>query len=101
MKYEVEVTQTAAIEISSIVLYLRDSLHSKQVVNNFLSELDRQIKIISELPETYAVSNLDVIQDFGYRTADVNKYVLLCDFNGKKVTIEHVFHSLQDYGKLI
>ena len=99
--FAVEVTQSAAIEITNIVSYLRDTLHSNQAANNFLNELDRQIDLISDIPEIYAVSTLGVVRDFGYRVAHVNKYVLLYDFNGEKVTIEHIFHGSQDYGRLI
>ncbi len=101
MTFDVEVTQSAAIEINNIVSYLRGTLQSEQAANNFLHELDRQIDLISDVPEIYAVSTLDVVCEFGYRVAHVNKYVLLYDFDGKKVTVEHVFHSLQDYGRLI
>ncbi len=101
MAYEVEVTQTAAFEITNIVTYLRGTLCSEQAANNFLTELDHQIDLISELPEIYAVSTLDVVRDFSFRVAHVNKYVLLYNFDGNKVTVEHVFQSLQDYGGLI
>ena len=101
MTFEVEVTQLAAIEITNIVSYLRGTLLSEQAANNFLNELDHQIDLISDLPEIYAISTLDVVRDFGYRVAHVNKYVLLYDFDGEKVTVEHVFHGLQDYGRLI
>ena len=101
MSFEVEVTHTAGIEITNIVSYLRETLHSEQAANNFLDELDHQIDLISDVPQIYAVSTLDVVRDFGFRVAHVNKYVLLYDFDGEKVTVEHIFHSLQNYGRLI
>ncbi len=101
MAFEIEVAQTATIEIANIVSYLRNTLRSEQAANNFLNELDRQTDIISGMPEIYAVSTLDIVREFGYRVAYVNKYVLLYDFDGEKVIVEHVFHSLQDYGRLI
>ncbi len=101
MTFEVEVTKSAALEIASIVSYLRNTLCSRQAADNFLEELDHQIDLISHVPEMYAVSSLDVVRDFGYRIARINNYVLLYEFSGEKVVVEHVFHSLQDYGRLI
>ena len=101
MEFDVEVTQSAALEVTNIVSYLRGTLQSEQDANNFLKELDHQIDLISDLPDIYAVSKIDVVRDFGYRVAHVNKYVLLYDFGGTKVTVEHVFYGLQDYGRLI
>ena len=95
------VTREANVELVRICDYLTNVLHSKQAADNFLDEVERQKEIISALPEIYGVSLIPEISAPDGRIAPVNKYVMVYVFDGDKVVILHVFHSTQDYGRLV
>lgn len=100
-EYPVFVTDEAQLEMKRISDYLKNVLCSEQANNNFLDELERQKAIIATLPEIYAISQIPEIRLADGRVAPVNNYVMVYTFDGDKVIILHIFHSLQDYGRLM
>ena len=100
-EFPVYVSDEATLELKRIVDHLENVFSSKQAKDNFLSELERQKKIVASLPEIYGISVIPEIQAINGRTAPVNRYVMVYVFDGEKVVILHIFHSLQDYGNLI
>ncbi len=101
MKYEVNITQTASEEIKDIACYLLSTFKSKQAYDNFYNELFYQLDIISEMPTLYGHSKIANVGSVSYRAVHVNNYIMLYTFDNQEVTVGHVFHELQDYGKYV
>ena len=99
--FDVKITEVAQGEINSICNYLENELHSKQAKSNFLAKVDKQVDILSELPEIYGISIRPEIEKFNGRVAPVNNYVLIYIIEGDEVFVLHVFHGSQDYGRLV
>ena len=100
-EFEVFIADQAALEIARISDYLKNVLCSDLANNHFLEELERQKGIISVLPEIYGISELPELANLDGRVAPINNYRMIYTFDGEKIVILHVFHSLQDYGRLI
>ncbi len=99
--YEVKITDIAKTEIVSICSYLENTLHSNQAKENFVAELNSQVDILSEFPEIYAISQRPEINKINGRVAPVNDYALVYIVDKTEVIVLHIFHSLQDYGRLV
>jgi plasmid stabilization system protein ParE len=101
MKYEVYITETAREEVRQIAYYLKHVLKSDQACNNFKVKFKHQVDLITEMPELYGISQIPVATNAEYRVAPVNNYVILYLFENDVVTIGHVFHGSQNYGRYI
>lgn len=99
--FEVKITEVAQDEIISICNYLENRLKSIQAKNNFLEKINKQTEILAELPELYGVSQRPEVKKFNGRVAPVNNYVMIYIIEGNEVFVLHVFHSSQDYGRLV
>ncbi len=99
--FDVRITEVAQSEILSICNYLENELHSKQAKDNFLAKVNKQVDILTELPELYGISTRPEIEAFNGRVAPVNNYVLIYIVEGEQVFVLHVFHGSQDYGRLV
>ena len=99
--FTVKVTDVAKSEISSICNYLQNNLGSNKAKKNFTSKLNKQVANLKELPELYSISTRPEISKFDGRVAPVNNYVLIYIIKDDDVIILHVFHSSQDYGRLV
>ena len=99
--FNVKITDVAKGEIDSICNYLENNLGSKQAKENFVSKLNKQISILKELPELYSISKRPEISKFDGRVAPVNNYALIYIIEDDDVIILHVFHSSQDYGRMV
>ncbi len=105
-EYPVFISNEAQSEVAQILQYLENTLGSPQAKNNFLDELQHQKEIIAAIPQIYGISTLPEIQAIEGRiapinNAPINKYLMVYVFDGEKIVILHVFHALQDYGRLI
>ena len=100
-EFNVFVTDQATSDIRRITDYLLHVLCSEKAKDNFLTELERQKGIIAVLPRIYGVSRTSEVAALGGRVAPINKYLMIYTFDGTKIVIIHVFHSFQDYGRLI
>ena len=100
-EYPVFITDEAFLELTRISDYLKNVLCSNQANENFINEISRQAEIIAALPKIYAISEIPQVAALDGRIAPVNKYVMIYVFDGEKIVILHIFHSLQDYGRLM
>lgn len=101
MAYEAVILDEAKREFRGITDYLCNVLESPQATAAFMGEFERQIALIVDNPELFALSRLPELAARGYRTAHVNKYAMLYKTEGDLVIIAHIFHQTQDYARLI
>lgn len=101
MGYKPVILDEAKREYASIVEYLVKILKNPQAATNFMDEFDRQILLVCENPEIFALSRLPELACKGYRTAFINKYIMLYKTQGNTLFISHIFHQSQDYARLV
>lgn len=101
MAYEAVILDEAKREFRSIIDYLCNVLDSPQATTAFMEEFERQVSLISDNPELFALSRLPELATRGYRTAHIDNYIMLCKTQGDLVLIAHIFHQTQDYARLV
>ena len=101
MAYEVELSFSAQRDRDRIVEYLLYELKSPQAALRFLDELDRVVELIGFNPELFAVSQEPRLLKLEYRKALVMKYLALYKVEGQTVKVARIFHSSQDYARLV
>lgn len=94
-------THEAEMDIESIVRYMLHSLASSAAASDFLNKLDTVVEQIAEHPLMYPLSTEPRLTAMGYHKALINRYILLYRMNGNDVVVAHVFHSSQNYAKLV
>lgn len=94
-------TQESARKTDSIVEYLMNELKSKQAAEHFLRDLEEAFSVVCSSPEIYAVSQEPRLKKEGYRPCLFMNYIALYRIDGNKVIVAHIFHSSQDYAKLV
>ncbi len=88
-------------EYRTIASYLAEVLKSPQAAANFMDTFDRQLSLIAETPEIFALSRVPELAARGYRTALANNYIMLYKVHEGMVVVAHVFHQTQDYARLV
>ena len=101
MAYRVVILDEAQREYRDIVDYLDNVLGSPQAACGFMDEFDRQLSLIADNPELFALARLPELVGRGYRTAHVNNYVMLYKATDRLVVVAHVFHQTQDYARFV
>ena len=84
-----------------IVSYLADVLKSPQAAKGFMDEFERQLDLLCESPDLFALSRMPELAARGYRPLLVNSYVALVAIEGDVARVAHVFHQTQDYARLV
>ena len=67
----------------------------------FIDEFDRQVELVCDNPDLYALSRVEALAELGYRAALVNNYIMLYFVLDDTVHIAHVFHQSQDYARYV
>ena len=101
MAYEVVILDEAQREFRSIIDYLCNVLESPQATAAFMEEFEHQVSLIADNPELFALSRLPELATRNYRTAHINKYIMLYKVEGDLIAIAHIFHQTQDYARLV
>jgi plasmid stabilization system protein ParE len=101
MVSDYQFSEQTALEYDSIIRYLAIQLQSPQVARNFRDELDRMASLACAGPESFPLSQHQHLAKLGYRKLLINNYVALYTYANGVVTIAHIFHSRQDYAKLV
>lgn len=83
------------------VEYLLYDLKSPQAAGHFLDELDRVVEQIGSNPELFAVSPEPRLSRLGYRKCLFMKYVALYKVEDGIVKVARIFHTSQDYARLV
>lgn len=101
MAYKLVVLYTAKIEYCSILNYIANILQDKKAVKNFYYEFNRIISLLRNNPNLFSISQFEELSINGYHKANVNNYLILYKIEKQTIYIAHIFHQMQDYGKLV
>ena len=88
-------------EYRDIVGYLVGVLQSKQAVQNFMDEFDKQMGLVAESPELYGLARVPELAELGYRCAPVGNYLMLYKVADERVVVCRIVHRSRDYTRLL
>lgn len=101
MVYKVSLTAQCAQQRDAIVDYIVNILFSPQAAKSFLSEFDRVVNNVKEFPEAYLFVRDNILAELGFRYFLVNNYIALYLIENDQIIIHYLFHTRQDYIKLV
>ena len=76
MDFRIKFTEQAAEDITDIVKYICDELHSPGAARRFYHEVNKKLDKISGNPFMYPLSRIDKLRAKGYRAAAIGNYLL-------------------------
>ena len=100
MAYRCAILDSADSDRENIVSFLIESLGSINAAGQFIDDLNRIVKKLSEYPAMFPISRMPELAEKGYRSASFGCYIVLYTFADQAVFIEHIFHQRQDYAYL-
>lgn len=101
MACEVIWTRAAQEDVDQAVRYIAVKLANPQAASSLLDALDAAVAEVATFPEACHVSTHPSLATRGLRVKFVRRYVLLYSFDGESAIISRVFHSLQNYARII
>lgn len=99
MTYDYKLLKGAQDDYERIIAYLISIADGSSTAQSFVDEFDKQIGLVCETPDLYAVSRMPELTVLGYRPMLVNKYIVLYFFRDETIFVAHIFHQMQDYGR--
>ena len=103
MAYSVLWTPDAEIQLDSIVTYLADTLCAPAAAADLIDAIDAAAAKLAEMPYLHELARDAGLAERGYRKIGIKSYLVLylVDEERMNVVITNVFHSLQDYARLV
>lgn len=101
MGCEVRWTASARRDVDAIIRHIAIALDSPKAAGEHLDAFLEAADVVSESPEIKAVGSHPLLARRGLRPYFVKRYVMLYSFEDGSVTVHRVFHTLQDYARLI
>lgn len=99
MAFDVKILPSAEDDLEDIVEYL--SGFGAQPVRYFLKAYRHQLELLSSGVVDYGLCALPELSALGYHSCRVNAYIMLYYYEDDSVTVAHIFHHKQDYGRLV
>lgn len=101
MPTKLAITAGAALEINSIVDYIKEELGSPAAASSFVSEFRRVARLVCSFPESKPLCPDPYLRSHGYRSFQVKGYIALYLHSEDIVYVDHVFHQSQDYAAVV
>ena len=96
MKYDIEITESAQRDFGNIYFYVSEKLYNPQAAMELISNLDKHIKMLSNMPEGFPLVEDDCLKNMGIRFVTVANYIIFYTVD----KIEHKVHIVRVlYGK--
>ena len=103
MLYEVEISEHAEEQYDDILSYLAYHLMNPQAVENLIDDFNHAIDELESTPEGFEFCRSQRLIEMGFRKYHFSKhrYLFVYRINRNRVTIEGMYHELQDYENAI
>ncbi|MCL2337807.1 MAG: type II toxin-antitoxin system RelE/ParE family toxin [Firmicutes bacterium] len=98
MGFRIKFTEQAEEDLSSIITYIRDDLHSPWAARRFYNEVNKKLSKISDNPFMYPLSRNEKLRAMGYHTATIRNYLLfyIVDETNRSVYIPRIVYGKRD-----
>lgn len=101
MTYRLVFAQEAEKARDGIIDYLLNTLQNKQAAQHFMDAFDEALSLVCSSPEMHALSKEPNLARKGYRPCLFMNYIALYKIENNTIMVAHIFHSSQDYAKLV
>lgn len=100
-KYEIKYLPTFISQFNNILYYITYELKNKIAVDNFYSEVVKQIEIRSEAPESYEVLKTIRNEESKYYKINVKGYTIFYVVKDNVMEIRRIYYSQRNFDNLI
>ena len=103
MAYSVLFAQAAEEDRDRIVDYLLCDLDNRQAALHFLGQVDSVTESLESFPLAFPKCEEPRLDALGYRKASFSEmnYIVVFKITGLVVVVARIFHTRQDYARLI
>lgn len=103
IQYEVKLTNQAQIQLREVVLYIANTLHSKETARRTLDVLEESINSLSYLPNRYALVDEEPWHSEGVHKMMVKNYLVYywVDNETAKVQVTAVVYARRDQKRVL
>ena len=99
MSYEVFVTLDAKEDLEGFIYYLLVEKKSRQAAKNVLDDFEATKRSLATVAGSIKLCDNPRLKALGYRRINFlsHRYFMLFRIEGNQVTVDSIFHELQDY----
>ena len=103
MGYRIDITQHAEELLENIIFHVAVKLSNPTAADAILDDVEKAYTELEFMAESLAFCEDPILSARGFRKIRLehHDYVVLYKVRGEIVTIEGVFHELENYGKKI
>lgn len=103
MAYKLYITDSANGSLDEIVDYMVNKLKNPKAAIDFLDEVQKKYKKVTENPEMYELVRDSRLAMKGYRKIPVDNYVIIymVDHEEKEIEIRDIFYCGEDYRRYL
>ena len=94
-------TKSARDDVDRAVRYVAVDLDSPKAAGQLLDALESAVEEIGVFPEACAIHRHPALASRSLRAKFVKRHVILYSYDDNEVLVFRVFHTLQDYAKII
>lgn len=103
-KYKVEISQQAKLDLTDIVLYIKDILSEPSIANKYAELFKKEIDNLQYFPERFAIADSELIEGECIRRVVVKNYMIFYRVDEKEqlVKVDRIIYGASDWiNKLI
>lgn len=99
MGYRVVITDPAKHQLRMYIAYISREFKSIQAARAIRDDARRTIRRLSDIAETYALCENEILAKYGYRRILFEKhdFFMVYRIKGTLVIVDAIYHELQDY----
>lgn len=103
MAYKLYITDSANGSLDEIVDYIVNKLKNPKAAIDFLDEVQKKYKKVTENPEMYELVRDSRLAMKGYRKIPVDNYVIIymVDHEEREIEIRDIFYCGEDYRRYL
>jgi toxin ParE1/3/4 len=103
MVYKLIVSKEAHIDIDNIVTYIAVELANSSAAIDFLDDVERSYRAITNNPRMYSLCDDSILKKDGYRKIVIRNYLVFyrIDEEKKIIIIVRVIYGGRNYNKLL
>ena len=103
MKYKIEITQEAEKDFENIFTYISETLCNKQAALRMISLLDKNIRSLTDMPNSYPKVKDMYLKKMGLRFITVKNYIVFytVEDEERKVYIVRILYGKRNWVKIL
>ena len=99
MPFNVELSELAERQYDEILSYIANELKNPQALKNVMDDFDDTISKLEQMADSFGYCNSNRLKEMGLHKIRLAKhrYLFVYRVNKSQVSIEGMYHEMQDY----